>query len=237
MKESQVAKAKTKSKTTSNKSLKKPSEKKAKYGRTFVAVLLDETASMLGVKAETIDGYNAYKNTLRDEGKGEILFTFVKFNSMKTERVHDRIPIHRVPDLNALTYVPNHWTPLLDAIGNTVMSIDPQVIPGDKVIFVIQTDGQENSSHIYTKQRIKQMIEERIPRNWEFIFMGAEIDAYSEAASYGIGAGQTVFYNKVATKDVFGLVASSAVSLTSGMRSTNQATFSAEEKTKVENKS
>jgi hypothetical protein len=159
---------------------------------THIAVLLDRSGSMDSIKAETISGFNFFLNEQKKGGANASL-TLVQFDTQATEIVHENRPIDSVPELNAETYQPRGGTPLLDALGETIISTGRtlEVIPEenrpDKVVFVIITDGQENSSRKFTNSQIKEMTEHQTNvYKWQFMYLGANQDAFAEAGNMGI---------------------------------------------------
>ena len=156
--------------------------------RLDVVFLLDMSGSMQGMEEDTIGGYNGYLDNMNDS---DAKVTTVLFN-----RSHEMITngkrIKNVKKLSRKQYIPGGSTALLDAIGDTVKYMDEK--GSDKVLFIITTDGEENSSRRYTKEDIKRLI--NIHDNWEFIYLGADIDSYSEASSIGIKSNRTSNYKK-----------------------------------------
>lgn len=168
--------------------------------KMLVNFLLDETGSMSDNTEVTISGVNEYittlKNTQKKEG-GQILFSLTKFNSEKIDLMHVAKPIEKVEHLTSKTYAPANNTPLYDAIGDTIKKVSEElvkhaklVIP--KVLFVILTDGEENSSHEYTKAKIAEMIKEKEKENWTFIYLGAKQDSWADAQMIGVATGNTM---------------------------------------------
>lgn len=160
---------------------------------THIAVLLDRSGSMESIKAETISGFNFFLNEQKKSGANATL-TLVQFDTQATEIIHEAGPIQSLPALNDETYQPRGGTPLLDAIGETMISTGrtlaaiPETNRPDKVVFVIITDGQENSSHKFSKAQIKEMLEHQTNvYKWQFIYLGANQDAFAEAGNVGIG--------------------------------------------------
>lgn len=160
---------------------------------THIAVLLDRSGSMESIKAETISGFNFFLKQQKKSGANATL-TLVQFDTQSTDIVHEASPIQSVPELNDQTYQPRGGTPLLDALGETMIStgrtlaVIPEANRPDKVVFVIVTDGQENSSHKFSKAQIKEMLEHQTNvYKWQFIYLGANQDAFAEAGNVGIG--------------------------------------------------
>ena len=159
---------------------------------THIAVLLDRSGSMDAVKDETISGFNYFLKEQKAAGNNASL-TLVQFDSESTDVVHEAKPVRDVPDLNGDTYQPRGSTPLLDALGQTINSTGrtlaaiPETNRPDKVVFVVITDGQENASHKFTKSQVKEMINHQGEKyNWQFIYLGANQDAFAEAGAVGI---------------------------------------------------
>lgn len=172
----------------------------------YVSFILDETGSMNSVKDQTISGYNEYLDTLKQE-KG-VLFTLTKFNSSKVEVVYDAEKIKKVEPLDKDSYQPSSTTPLYDAIGETITSLDKATKgkKGKKLV-VIQTDGLENASKEYNRKMIFEIIEKKKKEDWTFVFLGADQDAYAASAQLGISRGNTRSYASAKTRDTFREVA------------------------------
>ena len=155
-----------------------------------VVFLLDRSGSMGGMETDTIGGYNSYLNNQR-KNKFNTYITTVLFDD-KYEVLHDRCSIKDVKDITNKEYYVRGCTALMDAIGKTIKNIEHQT--DNKVLFVITTDGLENASKEYTKNSIKRLIKKH--QDWEFIYLGADIDSYGEAASIGISRKNTYDYTK-----------------------------------------
>ena len=167
---------------------------------TDIVFLLDRSGSMSGLESDTIGGYNSFiKEQKKIEGK--VYLTTVLFDN-DYEVLHDRIDIQKVKNLTNKDYFVRGSTALLDAIGITINNIKKQA-KDHKVIFVITTDGMENVSREYTKDKIKKMIKQN--KNFEFIYLGANIDSYSEGASIGIDRTHIANYkaSEKGTKSMF----------------------------------
>ena len=161
--------------------------------------ILDRSGSMAGLESDTINGFNGLLNKQRTQ-EGEALITTVLFDH-DYELLHDRIDIKLINNISEKEYYVRGSTALLDAIGLTIDKIgNVQKITrvedrAQKVLFVITTDGMENSSHKYSYSRIKHMIENQKSKyNWEIIFMGANIDAIEMASRFGIDSDRAVNY-------------------------------------------
>ena len=161
--------------------------------RTELVFILDRSGSMSGLESDTIGGYNAMLEKQKKEA-GEATVTTVLFDD-KYELLHDRIDLKGIAPITDREYYVRGCTALLDAIGKTIQKIanvQKHTSPenrADKVLFVITTDGMENASRRYTYDKVKSMIERQRERyDWEFLFLGASIDAAREAARFGIRA-------------------------------------------------
>lgn len=165
---------------------------------TELVFILDRSGSMCGLEDDTIRGFNSMLKKQRAESE-DINVTTVLFDD-QIDFIHDRFPISIVEPLTDKDYYVRGCTALLDAVGETVHKIDnvqehlPKDYKAGKVIFVITTDGHENSSKRYSYPEIKTMIEAKKETGWEFLFLGANIDAVGEAEKLGIGSNRSVNY-------------------------------------------
>lgn len=196
-----------------------------KEGLTEIVFILDESGSMSGLEADTIGGYNSFIEKQKKES-GEALVSTVLFaNDSKV--VHDRVDLKKVEPMNNQQYSPGGCTALLDAIGGAIHHIGnihkyarPEDVPA-KTIFVITTDGQENSSREYSYKNIKMMIERQQEKyEWEFLFLGANIDVISEASKLGIRSDRAVKYecDQMGTQLNFSVVSNVVASVRGGKK-------------------
>lgn len=153
-----------------------------------VVYILDRSGSMSDVEEETIKGYNNYLLSQKDN---KVKLTTVLFDD-DYEMITKRIDISKVKELTNKTYYPRGCTALYDAIGKTINYIDKE--DTKKVLFIINTDGLENASSDYDKKKICNLIKKH--KDWEFMYIGANIDSYSEAQSIGIKASNISNYKK-----------------------------------------
>lgn len=156
-----------------------------------VVFLLDRSGSMQGSELDTIGGYNSYLDKQR-KNKYNTKITTVLFDD-QYEVLHNRKDIKDVNNLTENEYYVRGCTALLDAIGKTITNLDKKV-KDNKVLFVITTDGLENASKEYNKDKIKSLIEQH--SKWEFIYIGANIDSYGEGTSIGIPRKNISNYSK-----------------------------------------
>ena len=170
-----------------------------KKGLTEIVFILDKSGSMSGLEKDTIGGYNSFLERQKG-GEGVALVSTVLFSN-ESKVIHDRVSIESVEPLTDEQYTTDGCTALLDAIGGAIHHIGnvhkyarDEDCP-EKTIFVITTDGEENSSREYNYPKIKKMIERQQEKyGWEFVFLGANIDAVAEAGKLGICEERAVRY-------------------------------------------
>ncbi len=166
---------------------------------TELVYILDRSGSMAGLEADTIGGFNAMLEKQRC-ASGDAVITTVLFDN-RIELLHDRIPLAGVANLTDRDYFVRGSTALLDAVGFTVRKIvqahshTAEAMRPGKTVFVIITDGMENSSREYTAHAVKTMIELQKACGWEFLFLGANIDAIDAASRIGIRPERAVNYH------------------------------------------
>ena len=181
-------------------------EKKNKK-KTLTAILLDETGSMESIKAQTLDGLNEYLQGLRDED--DVRVSLTTFNSNETRQRYAAKRARKAPRLTEADYRPNHMTPLVDAAMALIASTEVEARELGKktrVVVVIQTDGQENCSREHTSADLAAKIREREAAGWQFLFLGAGVDAFAVAQHAGINlhAGAILTYGGAASANVYG---------------------------------
>jgi len=167
-------------------------------GITELVFILDRSGSMFGLEADTIGGFNAMLEKQKASGS-PVLISTVLFND-KSAVIHDRRNIADIPQLTEKDYEVSGCTALLDAIGDAVKHIRtvhrylrPEDVPA-RTLFVITTDGMENASHRFTGGEVRKLIEGQKEKGWEFLFLGANIDAVETARSFGIPEDNAVDY-------------------------------------------
>ena len=171
-----------------------------KKNLTELVFILDRSGSMMGLEADTIGGFNAMIEKQKKEA-GEALVSTVLFDN-DAQVIHDRVPLDRIPALTEKEYFVRGCTALLDAVGGAIHHIGNvhkyarEEDRPEKTLFVITTDGMENASRRYTYDKVRSMIQhEKEKYGWEFLFLGANIDAAREAARFGIGADRAANYH------------------------------------------
>lgn len=171
-----------------------------KKNLTEIVFILDRSGSMAGLEKDTIGGFNSLIRKQREKD-GEALISTVLFDTY-SEVIHDRVPIDRIPEMTQEEYYVRGCTALLDAVGGAVHHIgnvhkySREEDRPEHTMFVITTDGMENASRQYTYNLVRQMIERQKEKyGWEFLFLGANIDAAKEAARFGIQEDRAVTYH------------------------------------------
>jgi len=170
-----------------------------KKGLTEIVFILDRSGSMSGLEKDTIGGFNSLIKKQRKES-GEAVVSTVLFDDT-CEVIHDRVPMEKVQAMTEDTYFVRGCTALLDALGGAIHHIGnihkyarDEDRP-EKTMFIITTDGMENASRRYTYKKVKQMVERQKDRyGWEFLFLGANMDAVEVAGRMGIQADRAVTY-------------------------------------------
>ena len=167
---------------------------------TELVFILDRSGSMAGLEKDTIGGFNSLIEKQKKQ-EGKCFVSTVLFDHEMLV-LHDRIDLHSVKPLTDNDYQVRGCTALIDAIGSSIRHIAnihkyarPEDVP-QNTMFVIMTDGMENASKTYSSEKVKKMIEhEKEKYGWEFLFIGANIDAVKTAGSFGIAANRAVNYN------------------------------------------
>ncbi len=180
--------------------MKKEKIKDKKNALTELVFILDRSGSMSGLESDTIGGYNSLLEKQKQE-PGEALVTTVLFDD-KAELLHDRLNLKEILPMTEKEYFVRGTTALLDAVGLTINKVveqtrrTPKELQPQHTLFVITTDGMENASREFNYEKVRRMIEHQQERyNWEFLFLGANIDAVSAAEQFGIGEDKAVNYH------------------------------------------
>lgn len=176
---------------------------------TELVVIMDRSGSMWPLADDTINGFNSLIEKQKADTNGDVHVTVVLFDT-SFNVLYDCVDIKEIPKMTSKDYFPSGGTALLDAVGNTITSVGkrladtPEEERPANVMFVITTDGYENSSREYNQKQIADMIEhQKTKYSWTFMFLGANIDAESVGQSYNIDYAKTYTASSVGTKSVF----------------------------------
>lgn len=168
---------------------------------THIAIVLDRSGSMAAVQDETITAYNDFLKEQKEQG-GKATLTLTQFNH-EYDLTQELAPIEDTDELNFATYVPRGYTALLDAIGRTITSVGDNLADMNEaerpanVLFVVLTDGKENSSEEYDLEAVKNMIQrQREDYDWQFMFLGAGEDALQDAKNLGMSTDMAAQYSR-----------------------------------------
>ena len=174
--------------------------------RVLVNVILDKSGSMSAKVQDVIGGFNLYLDELAKESAVDYGFSLTLFDTV-VQMKYKAAPLAKVEKLDDATFLPGGNTALLDAIGNTVQTVSTEGF--DKIITVIMTDGEENSSREWTLNAIRTLIKSKeAGGNWTFVFLGANVDAFEQGANLGVPTGQCVRYDPASYPAVYASLAS-----------------------------
>ena len=175
--------------------------------KIFNLIVLDASGSMYSIRNEAVAGVVETVQTIRTAQKEntdqEHMLSLVVFNGASIATVYDRMPITKVPDLDANDYQPMHNTPLYDAMGNAITNLQRYINEEDNVLVTVITDGYENFSVEWNHQRIYQLVEDLKKKNWLFTYIGANQDALKVAKGMGIDHSMNYMSDAEGTKAMF----------------------------------
>jgi Mg-chelatase subunit ChlD len=177
--------------------------KRAGTKTSHVIFVLDDSASMQSCRDSTISGYNEYLQAQKKDAKETGIDTFIslyKFDGKSVNCVFSRVSVDEVNELDMYSYNPRGTTNLYDAIGGVMMQINTQLSlhkkkDRDSIIITILTDGAENASRTFDNTNVKQMVEKAEGKNWGFMFLGANINAFAAGANLGFNSNNTMQYD------------------------------------------
>lgn len=211
-----VKKKKNITKNTKNKAKTTKTTAK-KVQKVLSAFILDKSGSMFVRQQPTIDGFNEYLQTLKDDQGADYLFNLTLFDTDVTTPYTGE-PLVNVAKLGEATYKPAGNTALYDALGTTIRKIEESLTSTkvDKVLVVVLTDGQENSSSQYSRERIFKLIKEKEALGtWTFVYLGCDKDAYAAGMNLGIAPGNTFKYNPTDLKGTMHYVGATSAAYSS----------------------
>ena len=181
----------------------------------LVNVILDKSGSMASKQNDVIHGFNAYVDGLDKEDKVDYLFSLTLFDTQVAYR-DVALPLAQIKKLDDRSYVPGGNTALNDAIGITVRKVDAERPQVDKIVTVIMTDGEENSSREWTLDAVRALIDQKEKEgNWTFVFLGASLDAWHQGRSYGVQLANVAQYRADQYRDAFAAMADGTNALSS----------------------
>jgi hypothetical protein len=210
-----------------------------KNSTKYVSFLLDETGSMQQIKRDTMGGFNEYVETLKKDG-GNIAFSLMSFNSNETKSRYVAEPIEKIASLTDDNYRPAAMTPLIDASVKIIKTTAKAVKKRSDeplVLVVIQTDGYENVSEKYTAADLAKLVKEKTKAGWQFVFLGAGLDAFDAARSAGfrIDRDKMVQYDRDHSAAVFRETARNSVEFLKSQQS-DSLNYSPSQRAKVRDK-
>lgn len=187
---------------------------------TIIHLLVDASGSMSGITADTLGGINGFIKEQKEE-EGRVLVTMSFFDSegtwhepvLRIQRPFEIVDLHDIPEVTCHHYKAQGGTPLRDAMGHSIQHTDNTLARVKKakktdVLFVVITDGGENTSQEFSDRAIKAMVEEREGRGWTFVYMGADQDSWAETSNLGFQVGNVRNYTKAdIQQDAFGNLA------------------------------
>lgn len=170
----------------------------AKKGLTEIVAIIDKSGSMKKLCSKTIEGVNEFITNQKGI-EGQAIFSLIFFGSPgKDVILYDSMDINEIPELNEHNYQPNGTTALYDCVGKSISALKkrikntPEEEKPERVLFVILTDGEENSSRFYDKNEIFKMIKKREKKGWRFIYLGSNQDSFVEGGKIGISSGNSL---------------------------------------------
>lgn len=193
---------------------------------THISMVLDRSGSMQSIAADTIGGFNKFLHEQKLV-PGQCTVALVQFDSQSIDTLYHGVPIAAVADLTSRSFVPRGGTPLFDAIGQTInatgkfLKDKPDNERPAKVVFVIITDGEENASREFTREKVFEMIRhQRDAYKWEFVFLGANQDAMAVGQSIGVAAANNITFaaNSVGTQSLYHSTSSNLASFRMGTK-------------------
>lgn len=194
---------------------------KAGINGTLISVILDASGSMASCYNATIEGFNEFLNGQKNaKDAGQAYISLVQFDAPMVLKTYTNLPVEVAPKLSSENYKPNGGTNLMDAIGETLLSIDNILSTKSSeerpaVLVLIMTDGHENASRSYNKEMIKTMVKSAETAEWTFMFMGANVDAFTMGSTFGMNTNNSFNYSVANTLDTYAAMSSSTTAVRS----------------------
>lgn len=164
--------------------------------KVHVAIVLDRSGSMEDCRADAIGAVNSYLRQLHDDREMDARITLVTFDSQSIDTIRDRVPAASCEELTAKEYQPRASTPLLDAVGQSASMLDCLSGKNERRILAVMTDGLENASREFTKDRLKSLLDRKQrEEGWLVLYLGARHDSWSQAREMGIHAGNVADFD------------------------------------------
>lgn len=170
----------------------------------WAILILDESGSMGSSRNDTIGGVNTYLRNLDQNTSYASIYKFASLNNL----LHDHVAVSEIPDLTPKDYNPGGGTALNDAVGECINTVNAKLKSLDEkdrptVVFCIVTDGEDNQSNLFSKEEIKNMVSNARDSYWGFTFLGADIDAFSAASSYGVSMNASANFDRTKISETF----------------------------------
>ncbi len=175
--------------------------------RVHVAIVLDRSGSMEDCRADAIGAVNSYLRQVRDDRELDARISLITFDSDSIDTIRDRVPGATCPELKAQEYQPRSSTPLLDAVGHAAGLLDRLSDAGERRILAVMTDGLENASKEYSRERLKSLLDRKQKEeNWLVLYLGAGHDSWAQAREIGVNAGNVAQFAKASIAATAGVM-------------------------------
>ncbi len=163
--------------------------------KVHISIVLDRSGSMAEQRHEAVGAVNSYLRTVREDNSMQARLSLVIFDSQSIDTIRDRVPVARCPDLTLDEYQPRAATPLLDAVGYSVGIQDCLSGRDERRMLAILTDGLENASREYTRDKLKSLLDRKQKDGWLIVYLGAGHDSWHQASQIGIKANHTADFS------------------------------------------
>ena len=206
--------------------------------RVHISIVLDRSGSMETARGDAVGAVNSYLRQVRDDTKMDARLSLVIFDSQSIDTIRDRVPAKLCPDLLLEEYQPRGGTPLLDAVGYSVGILDCLSDKDERRIMAIMTDGLENASREYTRDKLRALLDRKQKEDgWLVLYLGAGHDSWDQASQIGILACHTAdfsIHSMAATADVLHAVGSRFIAASPGAEGARNAALTADERRRLD---